>query len=96
MTAEPPRNGLALILEDRRLQVEAALRRLHVHGRAPEVEAAIEHSLFAPAFVAFAGVEGARRIASELVNASVAALSRLGPSAARLRALAPQVLERTR
>jgi geranylgeranyl diphosphate synthase type II len=36
-------------LEDRRLQVEAALRRLVVPGRAPAVEAAIETSLFAPA-----------------------------------------------
>jgi len=36
-------------LEDRRQQVEAALRRLVGHGRAPAVEAAIEDSLFAPA-----------------------------------------------
>ena len=36
-------------LEDRRQQVEAALRRLVSRGRAPAVEAAIEDSLFAPA-----------------------------------------------
>jgi geranylgeranyl diphosphate synthase type II len=36
-------------LEDRRRQVEAALRRLVVPGRAEAVEAAIETSLFAPA-----------------------------------------------
>jgi geranylgeranyl diphosphate synthase type II len=36
-------------LEDRRQQVEAALRRLVSRGRAPAVEAAIEESLFAPA-----------------------------------------------
>ena len=36
-------------LEERRLKVEAALRRLVVPGRAPAVEAAIELSLFAPA-----------------------------------------------
>jgi geranylgeranyl diphosphate synthase type II len=36
-------------LEARRLEVEAALRRLVVPGRAPAVEAAIESSLFAPA-----------------------------------------------
>jgi geranylgeranyl diphosphate synthase type II len=36
-------------LEARRRQVEAALRRLVVPGRAPAVEAAIESSLFAPA-----------------------------------------------
>ncbi len=36
-------------LEDRRLKVEAALRRLVVPGRAPAVEAAVESSLFAPA-----------------------------------------------
>ncbi len=36
-------------LESRRRQVEAALRRLAVRGRAPAVEAAVEDSLFAPA-----------------------------------------------
>ena len=36
-------------LEDRRQQVEAALRLLVVPGRAEAVEAAIESSLFAPA-----------------------------------------------
>jgi geranylgeranyl diphosphate synthase type II len=36
-------------LEARRLEIEAALRRLVVPGRAPAVEAAIESSLFAPA-----------------------------------------------
>jgi geranylgeranyl diphosphate synthase type II len=36
-------------LEERRLRVEAALRRLVRSGRAPAVEAAVETSLFAPA-----------------------------------------------
>jgi geranylgeranyl diphosphate synthase type II len=36
-------------LEDRRLRVEAALRRLVGRGRAPAVEAAVEDILFAPA-----------------------------------------------
>jgi len=40
---------LEATLEARRLEVEAALRRLHVPGRAPGVTAAIEESLFAPA-----------------------------------------------
>jgi geranylgeranyl diphosphate synthase type II len=40
---------LEAALEARRLQVEAALRRLHQGGDAPGVAAAIEHSLFAPA-----------------------------------------------
>jgi geranylgeranyl diphosphate synthase type II len=40
---------LEAALEARRLQVEAALRRLHQGGHAPGVAAAIEHSLFAPA-----------------------------------------------
>ena len=41
--------GLERTLEERRQQVEAALRRLVVPGRAEAVEAAIESSLFAPA-----------------------------------------------
>jgi geranylgeranyl diphosphate synthase type II len=40
---------LEATLEQRRLQVEAALRRLHQKGDAPGVAAAIEQSLFAPA-----------------------------------------------
>jgi len=36
-------------LDERRLQVEATLRRLVAEGQAPAVEAAIESSLFAPA-----------------------------------------------
>src|SRR5258708_16290165 len=40
---------LEATLEERRLQVEAALRRLHQKGDAPGVAAAIEQSLFAPA-----------------------------------------------
>jgi geranylgeranyl diphosphate synthase type II len=36
-------------LEDRRQKVEAALRRMVGHGRAPAVEAAVADSLFAPA-----------------------------------------------
>jgi geranylgeranyl diphosphate synthase type II len=40
---------LEATLEGRRLQVEAALRRLSVKARAPVVEAALEYSLFAPA-----------------------------------------------
>ncbi|HXB54841.1 MAG TPA: polyprenyl synthetase family protein [Vicinamibacteria bacterium] len=40
---------LEATLEERRLQVEAALRRLHQAGHAPGVAAAIEHSLFGPA-----------------------------------------------
>jgi geranylgeranyl diphosphate synthase type II len=40
---------LEAALEARRLQVEAARRRLHQGGHAPGVAAAIEHSLFAPA-----------------------------------------------
>ena len=40
---------LEATLEERRLQVEAALRRLHQGGEAPGVAAAIEDSLFAPA-----------------------------------------------
>lgn len=40
---------LEATLEQRRLQVEAALRRLHQGGHAPGVAAAIEQSLFAPA-----------------------------------------------
>ncbi len=41
--------GLEAALEERRLRVEAALRRLLDPGRAPEVAAAMEYSLFAPA-----------------------------------------------
>jgi geranylgeranyl diphosphate synthase type II len=41
--------GLAATLEERRLYVEAELRRLVERGRSPEVAAAIEDSLFAPA-----------------------------------------------
>jgi geranylgeranyl diphosphate synthase type II len=41
--------ALEATLEERRLQVEAALRRLHQGGHAPGVAAAIEQSLFAPA-----------------------------------------------
>jgi geranylgeranyl diphosphate synthase type II len=41
--------GLERTLEERRQKVEAALRRLVVHGRAEAVDAAIESSLFAPA-----------------------------------------------
>jgi len=41
--------GLEQALEERRLSVEAALRRLVREGRAPAVEAAVESSLFAPA-----------------------------------------------
>jgi geranylgeranyl diphosphate synthase, type II len=40
---------LEATLEGRRLQVEAALRRLSLKGGAPLVEAALEYSLFAPA-----------------------------------------------
>jgi geranylgeranyl diphosphate synthase type II len=40
---------LEATLEQRRLQVEAALRRFHQGGHAPGVAAAIEQSLFAPA-----------------------------------------------
>jgi geranylgeranyl diphosphate synthase type II len=40
---------LEATLEERRLQVETALRRLHQGGHAPGVAAAIEQSLFAPA-----------------------------------------------
>jgi geranylgeranyl diphosphate synthase type II len=36
-------------LEEKRVRVEAALRRLAVPGRSPAVEAAVESSLFAPA-----------------------------------------------
>jgi geranylgeranyl diphosphate synthase type II len=46
---KPGGDGLAAVLEDKRLQVEEALRRLHSPGRSPEVEAAASHSLFAPA-----------------------------------------------
>jgi geranylgeranyl diphosphate synthase type II len=45
----PRADGLAAVLEDKRLQVEEALRCLHVPGSAPGVEAAVSHSLFAPA-----------------------------------------------
>ncbi len=41
--------GLQATLEERRLLVEDALRRLKGGGRAPAVEAAIDHSLLAPA-----------------------------------------------
>ena len=41
--------GLAATLEERRLRVEAELRRLVERGRSAEVAAAIEDSLFAPA-----------------------------------------------
>ena len=220
--AESHGNGLSADLERKRLQVEDALQRLYLRGRAPEVEAAVSHSLFAPAkrlrpilpcmdgatlrrgrptchvvhgeanavgldgmiagqaadlvmtgrkadletlefihsrktgalFVAcarvgaraagarsseaeavcafaknlglvfqiiddvidasgwsrdtgkdagqdshkttFAGLQGARDLAAELVEASVTCLTGLGPSAARLRELAPNVVERTR
>jgi geranylgeranyl diphosphate synthase type II len=51
MTPAPAREFAALevALEDRRLTVETALRRLCPPGRAPAVEAAVETSLFAPA-----------------------------------------------
>jgi hypothetical protein len=49
MVSAPDFALLERALEDRRRQVEAALRRLVVPGRAPAVEAAIESSLFAPA-----------------------------------------------
>src|SRR3954470_8452712 len=41
--------GLEAALEDRRRQVDEALRRLKGAGRAPAVQAALEDSLFAPA-----------------------------------------------
>ena len=41
--------ALESTLEEKRLQVEEALRRLAPAGRAPAVEAAVESSLFAPA-----------------------------------------------
>jgi geranylgeranyl pyrophosphate synthase len=41
--------ALEATLEEKRLAVEAALRRAFVRGRAPAVEAAAEDSLFAPA-----------------------------------------------
>ena len=41
--------ALEATLEEKRLEVEAALRRLAGKGRAPAVEAALEDSLFAPA-----------------------------------------------
>ena len=47
--ATPEFARLELTLEDRRLMVEAELRRLVVPGRAEAVDAAIETSLFAPA-----------------------------------------------
>jgi geranylgeranyl diphosphate synthase type II len=49
MVTAPEFADLERALEDRRLRVEAALRRLVVPGRAPAVEAALESSLFAPA-----------------------------------------------
>jgi geranylgeranyl diphosphate synthase type II len=49
VAGQPEFEGLERTLEDRRRQVEAALRRLAVRGRAPAVEAAVEDSLFAPA-----------------------------------------------
>ncbi|GAB4224410.1 MAG: polyprenyl synthetase family protein [Acidobacteriota bacterium] len=47
-------------------------------------------------FVRFAGVEGARRLAAELVETAVAALAPLGPRGARLGEIARFVLERDR
>jgi geranylgeranyl pyrophosphate synthase len=41
--------SLSQALAEKRLKVEEALHNLYVPGRAPEVEAAVAHSLFAPA-----------------------------------------------
>ena len=49
MSGGGPFTALEATLEDRRLQVEEALRRLLLPGRAPAVQAALEDSLFAPA-----------------------------------------------
>src|SRR5437762_10659307 len=49
MSGAGPFTALETMLEDRRQQVEAALRRLTGRGRAPAVEAALEDSLLAPA-----------------------------------------------
>ena len=49
MSGGGPFTALEATLEERRLQVEEALRRLAGSGRAPAVQAALEDSLFAPA-----------------------------------------------
>ena len=49
MSGGGPFTALEATLEERRLQVEEALRRLTGSGRAPAVQAALEDSLFAPA-----------------------------------------------
>src|SRR6185503_12115121 len=49
MSGGSPFTALEATLDERRRQVEEALRRLAGSGRAPAVQAAIEDSLFAPA-----------------------------------------------
>src|SRR5258708_40061248 len=49
MSGAGPFTAIETMLEDRRQQVEGALRRLTGSGRAPAVQAALEDSLFAPA-----------------------------------------------
>ena len=49
MSGGGPFTALEATLEERRLQVEEALRRLAGSGRAPAVQAALEDSLYAPA-----------------------------------------------
>src|SRR5438477_5111506 len=49
MASAEPFRALEAALHDRRRQVEEALRRLSIPGRAPAVQAALEDSLFAPA-----------------------------------------------
>src|SRR6476620_4837968 len=49
MSGGGPFSALEATLEDRRRQVEEALRRLAGSGRAPAVQAALQDSLFAPA-----------------------------------------------
>ena len=49
MSGAGPFTALETMLEDRRQQVEGALRQLMGRGRAPAIEAALADSLFAPA-----------------------------------------------
>ena len=49
MSGGGPFTALEATLEDRRREVEEALRRQAGSGRAPAVQAAMEESLFAPA-----------------------------------------------
>jgi farnesyl diphosphate synthase len=69
---------------------------IDVTGRAAEAGKDVRQDAKKTTFVSFAGVEGARQIAQELVATSVEALAPFGPRAEPLRELARYVVARRR